>query len=76
MTYGDFEYEIYVLCTGRTYKAQKKPSPLSEEQRLKFAQYLVSRRSVSTPRGAALLLDAAYALADDQVRHAIAHSFY
>ncbi|CAG9796897.1 unnamed protein product [Diatraea saccharalis] len=50
----------------RSYKSQKKPSPLSEEQRYKFAEYLVSRRSVSTPRGAALLLDAAIPLADDQ----------
>ncbi|XP_072947283.1 dolichyl-diphosphooligosaccharide--protein glycosyltransferase subunit 2 [Epargyreus clarus] len=50
----------------RTYKELKKPSPLTEEQRLKFGAYLVSRRSVTSPRGAALLLDAAHALADDE----------
>ncbi|KAL0851575.1 hypothetical protein ABMA28_007357 [Loxostege sticticalis] len=50
----------------RSYKQQKKPSPLSEEQRYKFAEYVLSRRSVTSPKGAALLLDAATALADDQ----------
>ncbi|XP_063394747.1 dolichyl-diphosphooligosaccharide--protein glycosyltransferase subunit 2 [Cydia fagiglandana] len=50
----------------RTYKSLSKPSPLTEEQKLKFATYLVSRRSVNTARGAALLLEAAQALADDQ----------
>ncbi|XP_045455863.1 dolichyl-diphosphooligosaccharide--protein glycosyltransferase subunit 2 [Melitaea cinxia] len=50
----------------RTYKSLKKPSPLSAEQRHKFGAYLLSRRSVTSPRGAALLLDAALALADDQ----------
>ncbi|KAL4720942.1 hypothetical protein ACJJTC_003390 [Scirpophaga incertulas] len=44
---------------------QKKPVPLTEEQRVKFAQYLAAR-SVLTPRGASLLLAAATALADDQ----------
>ncbi|CAH0690941.1 unnamed protein product [Chilo suppressalis] len=50
----------------RSYKRQQKPSPLTETQRYKFAEYLVSRRSVSSARGAALLLAAAAALADDQ----------
>uniref|UniRef100_A0A1E1WVG2 Dolichyl-diphosphooligosaccharide--protein glycosyltransferase subunit 2 n=1 Tax=Pectinophora gossypiella TaxID=13191 RepID=A0A1E1WVG2_PECGO len=50
---------------ARSYKTLKKPSPLSEEQRYKFAQYLVSRRAVSSARGAALLLEAALALWDD-----------
>ncbi|XP_068627071.1 dolichyl-diphosphooligosaccharide--protein glycosyltransferase subunit 2 [Battus philenor] len=49
----------------RTYKGLKKASPLSEEQRYKFANY-VAGRSVSTPRGAALLLEAAMAIADDE----------
>ncbi|XP_075992072.1 oligosaccharide transferase delta subunit [Anticarsia gemmatalis] len=49
----------------RSYKAQKKPSPLSEEQRYKFAEYLLSRRSVNSPKGVTLLLEAATALADD-----------
>lgn len=51
----------------RSYKSLKKPSPLSAEQRHKFGAYLLSRRSVTSPRGAALLLDAALAIADDQV---------
>ncbi|XP_014362300.2 dolichyl-diphosphooligosaccharide--protein glycosyltransferase subunit 2 [Papilio machaon] len=50
---------------ARTYKSLKKASPLSEEQRYKFSNY-VSGRSVSTPRGAALMLEAATALADDE----------
>ncbi|CAH0592147.1 unnamed protein product [Chrysodeixis includens] len=50
---------------SRTYRGQKKPSPLSEEQRYKFAEYLLSRRSLNTARGACLLLEAATALADD-----------
>ncbi|XP_028160955.1 dolichyl-diphosphooligosaccharide--protein glycosyltransferase subunit 2 isoform X2 [Ostrinia furnacalis] len=50
----------------RSYKQQKKASPLNPEQKLKFAEYVLSRRSVTSPRGAALLLDAATALADDQ----------
>ncbi|VVD02490.1 unnamed protein product [Leptidea sinapis] len=50
----------------RTFKSLKMASPLSEEQRYKFAAYLLSRRSVNTPRGAALLLEAAYAIADEQ----------
>lgn len=49
----------------RTYKNLKKPSPLSEEQRYKFAEYLLSRRSVNTPKGACLLIEAATALSDD-----------
>nr|XP_049691989.1 dolichyl-diphosphooligosaccharide--protein glycosyltransferase subunit 2 [Helicoverpa armigera]XP_049692612.1 dolichyl-diphosphooligosaccharide--protein glycosyltransferase subunit 2-like [Helicoverpa armigera] len=49
----------------RTYKNLKKPSPLTEEQRYKFAEYLLSRRSVNTPKGASLLIEAATALADD-----------
>ncbi|KAJ8735256.1 hypothetical protein PYW07_006876 [Mythimna separata] len=49
----------------RTYKNLKKPSPLSDEQRYKFAEYLLSRRSVNTPKGACLLIEAATALADD-----------
>ncbi|XP_059058428.1 dolichyl-diphosphooligosaccharide--protein glycosyltransferase subunit 2 [Achroia grisella] len=48
----------------KTYKELKKPLPLTEEQRYKFAEYLLSRRSVNSPRGASLLLDAALALAD------------
>ncbi|XP_026492688.1 dolichyl-diphosphooligosaccharide--protein glycosyltransferase subunit 2 [Vanessa tameamea] len=50
----------------RTYKSLGKPSPLSTEQRYKFGAYVLSRRSVTSPRGAALLLDAAAALAADQ----------
>ncbi|XP_041975285.1 dolichyl-diphosphooligosaccharide--protein glycosyltransferase subunit 2 isoform X2 [Aricia agestis] len=50
----------------RTYKSQRKVSPLSEEQRYKFSEYLLSRRSVTTPRGAALLLEAALLLAEEQ----------
>ncbi|CAH0694841.1 unnamed protein product [Spodoptera exigua] len=50
----------------RTYKSLKKPSPLTEEQRYKFAEYLLSRRSVNTPKGACLLIEAANALADDE----------
>lgn len=48
----------------RAYKELKKPLPLTEDQRYKFAEYLLSRRSVNTPRGAWLLLDAALAIAD------------
>ncbi|CAH2049907.1 unnamed protein product, partial [Iphiclides podalirius] len=50
---------------SRTYKNLKKPSPLKEEQRYKFANYITGR-SVSTPRGAALLLEAAFAIADEE----------
>ncbi|CAG4950452.1 unnamed protein product [Parnassius apollo] len=50
---------------SRTYKSLKKPSPLNEVQRYKFANYITGR-SVSTPRGAALLLEAANALANDE----------
>ncbi|CAH1639378.1 unnamed protein product [Spodoptera littoralis] len=50
----------------RTFKNLKKPSPLTEEQRYKFAEYLLTRRSVNTPKGACLLLEAANALADDE----------
>ncbi|KAI5631326.1 oligosaccharyltransferase subunit ribophorin II domain-containing protein [Phthorimaea operculella] len=50
----------------RSFKALKKPSPLTADQKYKFAEYLLSRRSVSTPRGAALLLDAALVIADDE----------
>ncbi|XP_023949697.2 dolichyl-diphosphooligosaccharide--protein glycosyltransferase subunit 2 [Bicyclus anynana] len=50
----------------RSHKFLKKPSPLTEEQRYKFGAYLLSRRSVTSPRGAALLLDAAVHLADEQ----------
>ncbi|KAG7310862.1 hypothetical protein JYU34_003693 [Plutella xylostella] len=50
----------------RTYKAQNTPTPFTAEQRVKFAEYLLSRRSVTTARGAALLLEAALALADDE----------
>ncbi|XP_060808440.1 dolichyl-diphosphooligosaccharide--protein glycosyltransferase subunit 2 isoform X2 [Amyelois transitella] len=51
---------------ARAYKSQKKPSPLTAEQKLKFAEYLLSRRSVNSPKGAALLLEAAYAVANDE----------
>lgn len=54
------------LIAYRTYKGLKKASPLSEDQRYKFANY-VAGRSVSTPRGAALLLEAATAIADEEV---------
>ncbi|XP_035449327.2 dolichyl-diphosphooligosaccharide--protein glycosyltransferase subunit 2 [Spodoptera frugiperda] len=50
----------------RTYKNLKKPSPLTEEQKYKFAEYLLTRRSVNTPKGACLLIEAANALADDE----------
>lgn len=50
----------------RTYKAQKKPTPFTEEQRYKFAEYLLSRRSVNTAKGVTLLLEAATAIADDE----------
>ncbi|XP_061708328.1 dolichyl-diphosphooligosaccharide--protein glycosyltransferase subunit 2 [Cydia pomonella] len=64
---GGLPVTALVLSTVlRTYKSLSKPSPLTEEQKLKFATYLVSRRSVNTARGAALLLEAAQALADDQ----------
>ncbi|XP_063549015.1 dolichyl-diphosphooligosaccharide--protein glycosyltransferase subunit 2 [Cydia strobilella] len=64
---GGLPVTSLVLSTVlRTYKSLSKPSPLTEEQKLKFATYLVSRRSVNTARGAALLLEAAQALADDQ----------
>lgn len=52
----------------RTYKNLKKPSPLTEEQKYKFAEYLLTRRSVNTPKGACLLIEAANALADDEVK--------
>lgn len=51
----------------RSYKVLKKASPLTEEQRYKFAEYLLSRRSVTSQRGASLLVEAALALADDEV---------
>ncbi|XP_063357980.1 dolichyl-diphosphooligosaccharide--protein glycosyltransferase subunit 2 [Cydia amplana] len=64
---GGLPVTSLVLSTVlRTYKSLSKPSPLTSEQKLKFAAYLVSRRSVNTARGAALLLGAAQALADDQ----------
>ncbi|CAK1544392.1 unnamed protein product [Leptosia nina] len=64
---GGLPVTSFVLTTIlRSFKVLKKPSPLSPEQRYKFATYLVSRRSVNTPRGASLLLEAAYAIADDQ----------
>ncbi|XP_053609651.1 dolichyl-diphosphooligosaccharide--protein glycosyltransferase subunit 2 [Plodia interpunctella] len=50
----------------RAYKSQKKPSPLSLEQKLKFGVYLLSRRSVNSAKGAALLLEAALAIANDE----------
>ncbi|XP_069361221.1 uncharacterized protein [Maniola hyperantus] len=64
---GGLPVTSFVLSTIlRTYKHLKKPSPLTEEQRYKFAAYLLSRRSVTSPRGAALLLEAALHLADEQ----------
>lgn len=50
----------------RTHKVMKKPVPLTEEQRYKFAEYLLMRRSVTTAKGAQLLLQAATALSDDE----------
>lgn len=50
----------------RIYKNLKKPSPLTEEQRYKFAEYLLSRRSVTSAKGATLLLEAATALSNDE----------
>ncbi|CAB3240148.1 unnamed protein product [Arctia plantaginis] len=62
---GGLPVTSHLLSTiTRTYKNLKKPSPLSEEQRYKFAEYLLSRRSVNTAKGAALLIEAAFALAD------------
>ncbi|XP_045511409.1 dolichyl-diphosphooligosaccharide--protein glycosyltransferase subunit 2 [Colias croceus] len=64
---GGLPVTSFLLTTIlRTFKSLKKSSPLSDEQRHKFAAYLVSRRSATTPRAAALLLEAAYAIADDQ----------
>uniref|UniRef100_S4PMW5 Dolichyl-diphosphooligosaccharide--protein glycosyltransferase subunit 2 n=1 Tax=Pararge aegeria TaxID=116150 RepID=S4PMW5_9NEOP len=64
---GGLPVTSLVLSTiFRTYKNLKKPSPLTEGQRYKFAAYLLSRRSVTSPRGAALLLEAAMLLADEQ----------
>lgn len=57
---------LVVTSIIRSYKSLNKPSPLTLEQRYKFGAYLLSRRSVTSPRGAALLLDAAVMLADDQ----------
>ncbi|XP_030029149.2 dolichyl-diphosphooligosaccharide--protein glycosyltransferase subunit 2 [Manduca sexta] len=57
---------LLLTTITRSYKMLKKPTPLSEEQRYKFAEYLLSRRSVNSAKGAALLLDAALALADDE----------
>ncbi|XP_045524133.1 dolichyl-diphosphooligosaccharide--protein glycosyltransferase subunit 2 isoform X2 [Pieris brassicae] len=64
---GGLPVTSFLLTTIlRSYKSLKKPAPLTLDQRYKFATYLVSRRSVNTPRGAALLLEAAVAVADDQ----------
>ncbi|CAH2102966.1 unnamed protein product [Euphydryas editha] len=64
---GGLPVTSFLLTTIlRSYKSLGKPSPLSAEQRHKFGEYLLSRRSVTSPRGAALLLDAALHLADDQ----------
>lgn len=38
-------------------KALNKPSPISEEQAVKFANYFLSRRSVQTAKGVAVLLE-------------------
>ncbi|GBP44598.1 Dolichyl-diphosphooligosaccharide--protein glycosyltransferase subunit 2 [Eumeta japonica] len=50
----------------RSFKTLKKPAPFTEEQKLKFGEYLLSRRSVNTAKGATLLLEAATVIADDQ----------
>ncbi|KAM3960906.1 oligosaccharide transferase delta subunit [Aphomia sociella] len=55
---------MLLTTIANTYNKLKKPLPLTEEQRYKFAEYLLSRRSVTSSRGASLLLDAAMAIAD------------
>lgn len=63
---GGLPTTSFILSTiSRTYKTLKKPFPLTDEQKYKFAEYLLSRRSVNTPKGATLLLEAATAIADD-----------
>ncbi|KAJ0182793.1 hypothetical protein K1T71_002162 [Dendrolimus kikuchii] len=63
---GGLPVTSFVLSTiARTYKKLNKPFPLTDEQKYKFAEYLLSRRSVNTPKGATLLLEGATAIADD-----------
>lgn len=48
-----------LVITGayKVSKANAKPSPLNAEQAKKFATYFVSRRSVTTAKGASILLE-------------------
>merc|ERR1712025_1550618 len=54
-----------VLITGaaKLAMASKKKMPINGDQTIKFANYLMSRKSVQQPKGAFHLLDAVQALA-------------
>ncbi len=52
-----------------------KPLPLTTEQVVKFGNYLVSRKTVSTPRGVYLLSSALDVLSKNKVRNNLMLSF-
>ena len=53
--------------TFRLTQALKKPLPINAEQALKFSNYLLSRRSVQTPKGASVLLEVLATLSETSV---------
>ncbi|XP_055379542.1 dolichyl-diphosphooligosaccharide--protein glycosyltransferase subunit 2 [Condylostylus longicornis] len=60
---------ITALIINGAFKVTKslnKPSPISEEQAVKFATYFLSRRSVQAAKGAHVLLEALKTLSDDK----------
>lgn len=64
----------YIICI-RLSQQEKKPTQITTEQSVKLANYLLSRRSVQTAKGGALLLEAITYLANDKVNITIFSQF-